>query len=419
MNSNENQNLVMEMQQDLRPKLWSMNYINILLVNLIINMASIILINVLPLYAMTLGGNNIIAGLLMTLFTMSAFLFRPVFGKMLDTKGRKVVLVIGLCLFTLSTILLLFSTNMFLLLALRFLQGIGLSAYSTALGTILSDIVPMERISEGVGYFGISATISMAIGPTLGLYLTSRFDYKITYIVAFGISLLSVFFGFLINYEKKRKSDLTISHEKKISDELTDKSKTKKGTGFLEKTSILPCFVMFFTVIAISAVFSFMPLFGEARNIDNVGLFFTAYAIAMILSRIFTGKLADRYGFYRTFIPSIVLTLLLFITLAFAYSLPIVLLAAVFYGIGYGTLQQIMNAVIIKLSPPDRRGAANATYYATMDISFGLGSLLWGTASQLAGFTTVFLGCAACVVISIITYYLFMHRLILKHGDNI
>jgi MFS family permease len=155
-----------------------------------------------------------------------------------------------------------------------------------------------------------------------------------------------------------------------------------------------------------------MPIFAESRNIGNIGLFFTAYAIAMIISRIFTGKIADRYGFYKAFLPSIIITFFMFIILAFAYSLPVVLLAAVFYGVGFGTLQPIMNAIVIKLSPPERRGAANATYYATMDISFGLGSLIWGAVSQYFGFTTVFLACATSVVISLIMYYLLLHPLV-------
>lgn len=416
MNSYENQNLAIDMQ-NVSTKLWSMQYINILLINLIINIASMILINILPLYAMSLGGNNFIAGLIMTIFTLAALMFRPVFGKMLDTKGRRVVLILGLILFSLSSILLLLSTNIILLLLLRFIQGIGLSAYSTSLGTILSDVVPMSRISEGVGYFGISGTISMAIGPSLGLYLYSQFNYQITYIVTFIIAGCSIIFAYLINYEKKKKNILEGNFVHQQSVDMTDKSNNQKK-GFIEKTSIRPCLVMFFTVISISSVFSFMPIFGETRNIDNIGLFFTAYAISVILSRILTGKIADRYGFYRVFLPSIIITIMMFITLAFAYSLPIVLLAAVFYGVGYGTLQPIMNAIVIKLSPPERRGSANATYYATMDISFGLGSIVWGAASQYLGFTAVFLACAASVAISLVMYYLILHRLILNPGDS-
>jgi len=415
MNLDFRPDITMEIQNN-KPLLWSKNFINTLIVNLIINISSMILITVLPLFTMTIGGNNFIAGLLMTILTMSALIFRPFFGKMLDNTGRRKVLILGLCLFSLSTILLLASTNMFLLLVLRFFQGIGLSAYSTALGTILSDVVPISRISEGVGYFGISATIAMAIGPTLGLYLCSRFSYQVTYIVTCGITLLSIIFACLINYENKiNKSIDTKQEDISVSFETVIIPQVPLGKGFIEKSSVRPCIVLFFIVFAISAVFSFMPIFGESRDIDNIGLFFTFYAISMILSRIVTGKIADRYGFLKAFIPGITITFLLFLTLSFAHSLPVVLLAAVFYGVGYGVVQPIMNALVIRRSSPERRGAANATFYATMDIGFGMGSLVWGIISQIAGFTVVFLGCAFCIFISVLAYILILHPQIGKN----
>jgi MFS family permease len=154
-----------------------------------------------------------------------------------------------------------------------------------------------------------------------------------------------------------------------------------------------------------------MPIFSKARDIDNIGLFFTFYAVSMILTRLVTGRLADHYGFLKVLLPGMAMMFMLFVTLAVASSLPVVLLAALFYGVGFGTIQPILNAIVIKLSPPERRGAANATYYATMDIGYGFGSLAWGVVSQMTGFTVVFLGCAVCMVIAVLAYYLLLHRL--------
>lgn len=393
-----------------KPKLWSNYYVYTILVSLIINTSSIMLITVLPLFTVSIGGNNSLAGLLTTILTASSLVFRPIFGKMIDTKGRKNVLIVGLSLFTLSTILLMVSSNIILLLLLRLIQGVGLSGFSTALATILSDIVPSSRLSEGVGYFGISGTIAMALGPSLGLYLVNGFGFQITYMIAFCIALSSVVLACLINYERKTGYSMDFNQEHRLAaGETAVASQNQLQKGFIEKSSIRPCIVMVFTVFAISAVFSFMPLFGKARNIENIGLFFTVYAITVILARLVTGKAADRFGFSKVYFPAITMTFLLFITLAFAHSLSAVLLAAVFYGIGYGTVQPIMNTIIIKLSAPERRGAANATYYATIDIGFGTGSFVWGAVSQIGGFTAVFLGGALCIAISGLAYFFILH----------
>lgn len=416
MNSNVKKDFVMNIQ-DNKPRLWTMNYVNTLTVSLIINISSNILITLLPLFIVSMGGNNSLAGLLMTFLTISALIFRPFFGKMLDDKGRRIVLIFGLCLFAVSTLLLVVSSNIFLLFVLRFFQGIGLSAYSTALGTILSDVVPAPRISEGVGYFGISATIAMAIGPTLGLYLCERLGYQATYIIAFGISLASIFFANLINYEGEKRNSIDKNQDDMVAaSKTTVMSQKPSGKGFIEKSSVRPCIVLLFIVFAISAVFSFMPIFGKVRNIDNIGLFFTVYAISMILARLVSGKATDHFGYLKVFLPAITITFILFLTLAFAYSLPVVLLAAVFYGVGYGTVQPIMNTIVIKLSPPERRGAANATYYATLDTGIGIGAFVWGMVSQIAGFTVVFLSCAFCIVLAALAYYFILHPSLKENG---
>lgn len=403
-------NLEMEMRQG-TSKLWNRHFINTVIVSMVIAIPNIILVNVLPLFTLSIGGNNTVAGLLTTILTISALICRPIFGKMLDSKGRRFVLVIGLGMYAISTIFLLAASNVVSLLALRFLQGIGLSGFSTALGTILSDVVPAERLSEGVGYFGISQTVATAIGPNLGLYLYSNHGYQTTYIVAFGIALASIVFASFITYENKgKKSSDHESEDMKVSQEIIDRSQKKPGKGFIEKTSIRPCIVLLLTVLPISSVFSFMPLFAVERGIENIGLFFTVFAITMTIVKLVNGKAADRFGYSKLFFPAITLTIFLFLTLAFAYSLPIVLLAAVFYGIGFGTVQPILNTIVIKLSPPERRGAANATYYATLDTGFGLGSFLWGLVSQIAGFTVVFLICAFFALLSALSYYFILHR---------
>lgn len=125
MNSNDKQDFMMNMHY-IKPKLWSMHYVNTLIVSLIINISSIILITLLPLFTLSIGGNNFLAGLLTTILTISALIFRPIFGKMLDDKGRRIVLILGLFLFSVSTILLVASTNIVMLLQYGFSRVLAL-----------------------------------------------------------------------------------------------------------------------------------------------------------------------------------------------------------------------------------------------------------------------------------------------------
>lgn len=390
---------------EMQLKLWNIHYVCTLIVNFIINLAGILLMTLLPLFTLTIGGNNTMVGLLTLILTASALLFRPFFGNMIDKKGRRVVLIAGLCIFATATMFLIIASNIMILLILRFMQGIGLSGYTTALGTILSDTVPREKISEGVGYFGISATIAMAVGPALGLYMIDMSGYPAAFACAFGFVLLSLIFAFFIRYERTISLTVPGKHRRTSGSE----TNVAKSKDFIEVSAIKTCIVVIFVSFAISSVFSFMPLFAQERGIDNIGLFFIFYAVTVILIRFVTGRVADQYGYSIVFIPAITITLLLFITLIFAQTLAAVLLAAIFYGIGFGTTQPILNAIIIKLSPPERRGVATATYYATLDIGFGIGSFVWGAISQVAGFTAVFIGCALSIILALLAYWYILH----------
>ena len=386
-----------------RQQLWNRHYMILVLVSSIINISSFTMITVLPLYMIEIGGNNVSAGTLMMIMTFSALIFRPVFGKMTDRQGRRLVLVIGLAIFTLATFGLVLAENILLVYGIRFLQGIGLSAFSTSMGTILSDVVPHDRLGEGVGYFGLSGTLATAIGPVFGLYLIEHQGYTVSYWISGGISLVSVILALSLNYEKDPIYQTNLHHQE-------DEGDGGGILGFIEKTSIRPCLVVLFVILAISSVFTFMPLFALERKIENIGLFFTVYSIAMVLVRVFGGRLVDLYGYFKVYMPTIIITLMLFITLTFAWTLPMVLLAAVFYGIGFGTVQPIFNTMVLRMSPKHRKGAANATYYATMDMGFGLGAFAWGVVSQYFSFTAVFMICSLLILFSIYLYFRILHN---------
>ena len=372
------------------------------------------MIAALPLYLLELGGNKVTAGTLMMLFTFSALVFRPTFGKLLDTQGRKKTLIFGLVCFTLTSLLLLFAEAIIWVYILRLLQGIGLSAFSTALGTVLSDVIPKKQLAEGIGYYGIALTIASALGPVSALILIKEFGFDATVIVASMIALASVIGALFLNYEQQSPfKDMLFSqrshHELKKMEDVGRPFKISNLWSFVEKTSIRPCSVILFVVLPISAVFSFMPLFAIERNIPNIGLFFTVSALATLISRIFGGKLVDKYGYFKVYMPTILMTLCVFILLAIAQSLTLVLVAAVLYGIGYGSVQPIFNTLIIQRSPVHRRGAANATYYATVDFGFGLGSLLWGAIAEYMGFAAVFYIGALMITFSIFLYFKVLH----------
>jgi MFS family permease len=377
-------------------RIFTKHYNIMLIVSLLTFTGHYMLMATLPLYAKELSGSNVLAGMMITSLTISALIFRPVFGPLIDTRGRKLILVTGAVLFVVVSLSYQFAQTVLLLILLRLVNGIGFSAHTSAAGTIISDLTPKARLSEGIGYYGISVIVGTAIGPALGLYFAKAAGYSTLFLVVFFFWLLALIISLFINYEKKVPK--------------SPDHAARKKEKFVERTAILPSLIMFFVCLTFGAVITFLPSFGVAREIVGIGAFFTVYSITVLISRLMTGKIADRHGFRIVLVPSLIALVIAMVILAFAGSLMMVLVAAVFFGIGFGTSYPITNAIIIKRCPADRRGAATSTLLAAMDIGIGLGAFVWGFVVEASSFTVVYLASAVCAVLALLTYWYLEHR---------
>lgn len=378
-------------------RIWNKTFILIMIVSFLMFLSMYMLLPTLPLYAQTIGGNETVAGTIVAVFTLSAVMVRPWFGNMLDRKGRKLILIIGVGIFFVSALAYNLVFSIITLLALRVVHGIGWGASTTATGTIASDVIPAVRRSEGMGYYGISATIAMSVGPALGLYLVAYRSYAVLFTGSAILAALGLAGSFFINYEIPRKIQEGA------------KAPLRKGV-ILEKTAIPPALVLFFITLTYGGIVTFLPSYAADRGVENIGIFFTVYALVLLLGRPIIGKLADRYGARKFLVPGILLIAIALVLLVKASSLPIFLLVAVVYGLGFGTVQPILNALVISLSPPERRGAANATFAVAMDLGIGLGAVTLGFIAQKMGYEYMY-GCSAIfALLALIMYFALLRK---------
>lgn len=376
-----------------KDKIWNKTFVLILLISFLMFLSMYMLLPTLPLYAQTLGGNETIAGTIVGIFTLSAVLVRPWFGNLLDRKGRKIILIIGVSVFLVSVLAYNLAFTIISLLALRVFHGIGWGASTTATGTMASDVIPAARRAEGMGYYGIAATIAMSLGPALGLYIIKYSNYSVLFTSAAIIAGLGLAGSFFINYEVPLKNQAPLV----------------KGV-ILEKTALPPTFVLFFITLTYGGIVSFLPAYADYRGVKNIGIFFTVYALVLLFSRPIIGKLADRYGVRKFLVPGILLIAIALLLLIKAATLPMFLLVGVVYGIGFGTVQPILNALVISLSPPERRGAANATFAVAMDLGIGLGAVALGFLAQKTNYATMYGSSAIFALLALVMYYVFLRR---------
>lgn len=361
-----------------REPLWTRDFILISIASLFITMGFQMLLPVLPVFSAELGGSDSWAGLVVGIFTISAVLMRPVAGRLLDKQGRRGVFILGLIVFLVCVVAYNWTSTIFVLLILRFIHGFGWGASSTASSTIASDIIPKSRLGEGMGYFGLTSTLAMAIAPALGLEVLSGYGFNAVFYISAGVVFISIFIALPIKYHKP--------------DMLAKSDSDGPGkTEIFEKSAILPAVVIFFITMTYGAIVSFIALYADQRQVENIGLFFTVYAVALLISRPYFGRLTDRKGTAFAVLPGIICVILSMSCIYFANSLLAFLMAGFIYGIGFGAIQPALQAMSVRKVDNTRRGAANATFFLGFDLGIGAGAILWGIVAEHFGYQFIYL----------------------------
>lgn len=381
-------------------KLWTKDFLLIILMNLLLFFGFQMLIPTLPVYVINLGGEEAMAGLVIGIFTASAVLVRPYAGMLLDSHGRKIVLVVGLIIFMVSVLGYNWAPTVFFLLILRFIHGFGWGAASTATGTIAADIIPKSRLGEGMGFFGLAGTLAMAAAPLVGLSIIDRFGFSTLFFFSAALVAVSLVVVSFITFKDVSKG----------------REEQKVKPALFEKAAWRPSLVMFFITMTYGAVVAFIALYADQRQVGNIGLFFTVYAITLLVSRPLLGKLADQKGFNKVVIPGIVLIILTMAVLSQAASLVVFLLAGIIYGVGFGAVQPSLQAMVVQNIPPNRRGAANGTFFSAFDLGIGAGSLIWGAVSQAVGYSQMYLWAAIPAILGLLAYHLYGRQRLQQDG---
>ena len=353
--------------------LWTKDFILTSLSNLFLFFSFHLLTPILPVYVVEMGGDKFAAGMVVGIFTVSALVIRPFTGGALDALDRKKVLYFGLIVFTLSVISYEWMIFVSLILLVRTVQGIGWAVATTTYATMVSDFIVAKRRAEGMGYFGLSINMGMALGPLIGIWLMVEFGFSSVFLIATISILLSMILSQFIHYQPKPM-------KKAISEKVS----------FIEKRALLPAIMIMMITLAHGGILGSLTLFGQEAGISNVGWFFLASAIIMMVSRPTAGKIADKKGKIYVLIPgasSIAVGLLI---LSYSTTVTTLVIAAVFYGIGYGSIQPTLQAWTIFRVAPNRRGAATATYFSAFDLGLGVGALWVGFLAQWLSYATIF-----------------------------
>jgi len=370
--------------------LWTKNFVTICLVNLMVFTSFYFLLPTLPVFiADVLKGDESDVGYNIGVLSLTAVLVRPLSGFALDAAGRKKVLVLALAAFTLAMAAYNLVTSIALLFALRVLHGISWGFATTGAGTIAADVVPQARRGEGLGYYGLSNTLAMAVGPSLGVFILNRAGYSTLFTACVVIAAAGLAAMAGISYRESTGGKVKLSWE-----------------SFFEPRVFSLSWVIFFTAVVYGGIVSFITLYGLNLGITNAGTYFLVYALTLLVVRPYAGRAFDKKGPARIMAAGFLAISLAFILLFLARGYVLFIASAVTMGIGFGIVHPTAMAMAINRVAPHRRGAANGTIFSAFDLGIGLGSILLGFISKQAGMSYMYLACSFIILIPMIIFYL-------------
>ncbi|MBT2688694.1 MFS transporter [Bacillus sp. ISL-47] len=374
-------------QHEASEKIWSRDFVLILMSNFFIFLGFQMTLPTIPLFVEELGGNDQLIGIVVGIFTFSALLLRPYAGHALESKGRRFVYLLGLAIFVVSVGSFGFVNSLIFLFLLRVVQGFGWGFSTTASGTIATDLIPAKRRGEGMGYFGLSGNIALAFGPTLGLALTGIISFKLLFLFCALLGLAALLLSSRIQYKQVEKQAVPM-----------------KRWDIYEEGALKPSLLLFFITVSFGGIASFLPIYSAQKGIGGIHWYFLLFAIALMISRTFAGRLYDQRGHQAVFIPGAVLILIAMILLAWLPNSNVMYSAAILYGLGFGSVQPALQAWSVKEAPANRRGMANATFFSFFDLGVGIGAIVFGQIAHLFGYSTIYLAAGGSVFISILLY---------------
>lgn len=379
-------------------KLWSKDFISITIVNFLMYLIHYTLIVTVTIFTIDkYHASESMGGLAAGIFIIGMLFGRLASGRVIDNLKPKKVLLFGI-IFSIITVGLYFAIHSLLILMIvRLLHGIAFGLSSTATGTISSRIIPEKRKGEGIGYYALSLTTASAIGPFCGIILNRQFGFQSIFIVSLIVIVVALIVALLIKGLPK------------VSVQTSNTEKITGVAAYIQKEALPISFVIIFVGIAYSSVLSFLTVYTEQINLATASsFFFVVYAVSTFVTRPFTGKIYDNYGENKVMYPVLISFTFGLILLSLTHTSILLLIAAIFIGIGYGTIVPTAQAIAIQQSPTDKIGLATSTFYMFADFGAGIGPFVLGVVIPLMGYRNLYLTMSILVIVSIILYY-FMH----------
>lgn len=386
----------------MKDRLVTPGYCFILAANFLLYFGFWLLIPVLPFYLSEVfnAGNSTI-GIILSCYTVAALCIRPFSGYFLDSFARKPLYLLAYFIFMTMFAGYIIAGSLTLFILFRIIHGVSFGMVTVGGNTVVIDIMPSSRRGEGLGYYGLSNNIAMAVGPMSGLFLH---DAGMSYTTIFCCSLGSCIAGFICASLVKTPYKPPVRREPVSLDRFILLKGIPAGVSLLLLS------------IPYGMTTNYVAMYAQEIGITaETGFFFTLMAVGMAVSRLFSGRLVDKGLVTKVIAAGLYLVSGCYFVLTacgwlvnwnLELTTGIFFLISLLLGIGFGTMFPAYNTLFVNLAPNSQRGTATSTYLTSWDVGLGIGMLTGGYLAEIATFKIAYLFGASLTVVSLLYFHL-------------
>ena len=346
-----------------------------------------------PFRILDTGGSTFAAGLFLGFLTYASAFSAPFTGALADRVGKRRMLILTSLVLAGFSVAYGLSTTYVVPLVLVFFQGLFWSGLLSASSAYMTDVIPEDRRAEGIGYWGMSSMLAVAVAPSFG-FSVYRYGWGWLCAEAALLNLGMAAIAFQLP-------------------ETAVAAHSGRGRFFtrelVEWRVVAVTIALFLCSFGYGAVTSFVAVYAEQNGIRPKGIFFPTFAGTVLVTRLASGRIADRIGHRRFLLPCLALVTVALSLLALARTRFLLVSAAVVFGIGFGNMYPAFVAHVMKFVDDRRRGAAFGGIIAAFDTGIGTGSITTGWIAQRLGFPAAF-GAAAVLSALSVPYFLWAEK---------
>ena len=382
-----------------KEKLWNLNYWKVMIGNFMLFFSFYLLTPLLPIYLdAEFAADKDLIGVVLSGYVIAALVVRPFSGFIVDTFNRKKVLVICFFFFFILFTGYIGAETLLFFAIVRTMHGLPFGAVTVANSTAAIDVLPSSRRSEGIGFYGLSNNLAMAVSPSIGIWIYNATD---NFSLLFWIALATSLLGFLCVSTVKMKKREPVAQKRPLS---LDRFFLTKG--WLLALNIA-CFGLCWGIMS-----NYVAIYGkELLSItDGTGLFFMILSAGLFIARLFGNRFLARGKITESAAVGVVLSLGGYVLFAAVKQPWAYYTSAALIGVGNGNMYPAFLNMFINIARKDQRGTANSSILTAWDVGMGLGIVGGGFLLEYISYSAAFWGAAVMQLAGTLIFYLFTRQ---------